>query len=216
MGRVGAERLGDAIKSVDWDSVICSDLPRTRTTFSIIHSRRTQPLDDVTVHYNPVVREVNFGIREGQPSDMTVKEAKKVVADKLGVGEDTVIDTGESEDDVKNRQLKFLGELGCLQDLHTENEKVPPKVLCVTHGGFIRRFLSNFANYTANKIPNCSITTIEVTYCSNCDYPPDCRILDVCEVSHLGPLVIGEEVNSESLVNEYPWPPLQSSTILSA
>ena len=190
--------------------------------------------------FNAVVREVNFGIREGLPKGITVEEARCLWSKKHGVAVETVSDPAESEAEVLMRQRAFLGVLrsaavsarpgsGSLpqqqeQEQQEERQHLQPvKVLCVSHGGFIRRFLSNFTDAVpVDSIPNCSITTLRIAYRKeeeSSDWAPICRAMDVCVTDHLQPPALfslghelGDEVessssnDSSSLVEEYTWP----------
>jgi broad specificity phosphatase PhoE len=203
MGILGAEQLGAALRGTSWDFVVCSDLLRTRRTWSIIQAQRTQPLIDIEESFNPAVREVNFGVREGLPKDTSVDEAKRIWSQKRGVALEAVTDPAESEAAVLARQQAFLAELrhllsprharSALPDSNPADPDVrppPAKVLCVSHGGFIRRFLANFTDVQVESIPNCSITTIDMVFSGevgNSDGSPSCRAMDVCQSGHLRP-----------------------------
>jgi broad specificity phosphatase PhoE len=213
-----------ALRSVPWNFVISSDLLRTRRTLDIIQEMRPQPLeDDIQVIFNPVLREVNFGVREGLQKDISVEEAKRIRSEEKGVSLESVTDSCESEAEVMTRQRAFLDELRALiqaPQAHLGTNIAPMKVLCVTHGGFIRRFLANFTN-NLNKIDsvaNCSITIVHVSYSQDSDGSPICTALDVCETSHLrditgasatatADIVGGGAATSTSIaVEEYLWP----------
>jgi broad specificity phosphatase PhoE len=46
-----------------------------------------------------------------------------------------------------------------------------PRVLCVTHGGFIRRFLKNFCDVSSvEKVGNCSISVVTIDWTSRDDF----------------------------------------------
>lgn len=198
-GITGAQRLGGALRSVSWEYVLCSDLPRTLKTLALVQEQRLQQLVNVQEMITPIIREVNFGIREGLQKDVSVEEARRQLSAKSGVAEDSIIDHGESEDQVRERQKDFLIQLRdvCASLPATEG---PIKVLCMTHGGFIRRFLNNFSEVVVDAVPNCSITTIHLTYSADMNSLPKCRPVHVCEGKHLSNSVTKE---TEAEVEEF-------------
>lgn len=215
-GILGAEQLGSALRNTPWDCIMCSDLPRTRSTLAIIQAHRTLTLHpSVEEQFTAVVREVKFGIREGLPKEVSVEEAKRIWSEKHGGTVESVIDPAESEAEVLIRQRVFLQALRTAaaaslphHQQQQQQQLQPIRVLCVSHGGFIRRFLSNFTDdVKVDSIPNCSITTLHIVYGAgadagtttgtgtgrDCDDFPDsldvaptmCRAMDVCIVDHL-------------------------------
>lgn len=193
----GAQRLGDAFRTIKWDFIVCSDLPRTQKTLALIEKQRVQPLIDIQVMVTSIVREVHFGIREGLHKDLTVEDAKRILCEQTGKSEDSIVDSAESEEQVFARQIEFINQLRSrLSDLVNITEE-PVKVLCVSHGGFIRRFLSNFSKEKVEAIPNCSITNLHLTYAQDDSFPA-CRVMHVCESTHL--------TGDDQTVEEYIWP----------
>jgi hypothetical protein len=120
---------------------------------------------------------MNFGVKEKLPRFLSVEEATEIVASQKGILFSEVINDAETYDDVKKRQQIFLTEvlyqeLLSLQNLEGDSngmtssdfsltemsstinsdiqltaQRECPKILCVTHGGFIRLFLSQFYYY---------------------------------------------------------------------
>jgi broad specificity phosphatase PhoE len=130
-----------------------------------------------------LLREMSFGVRERLPREITVEEAIKIVAARDGIPIEDVIDTAETVEVLKQRQVKFLSEI-----LHPElvqhnlgikadNEPLD-KILCVSHGGFIRRFLDNFCDKKYNSVGNCSITRVII------EWPSESAHDFICNAEH--------------------------------
>ena len=176
------EQVGDALRSVRWTKVFSSDLPRTLRTSQILLSKsETYDAEGTEMLVADVLlREMNFGVKEMLPRDTEFEAAVQIVALREGIRCEDVIDSAETNSEVKNRQHKFLSEtifpelvaqgfpeksfdastpaiLPSKEDqLVQSQEKENPKVLCVSHGGFIRRFLTNFC---------------DLEYTTSADYP---------------------------------------------
>lgn len=111
------------------------------------------------------LREVNFGIRENLPVDMTSEEARQVTALQKGVPPESIEDCAESEVDISRRQMELLRTIGeHVQRLPTEVPDSPPKVLCVSHGRFIRSLIADQCKVEVPKLKNGSISIIEVAW----------------------------------------------------
>lgn len=195
-GILDTDRLGGALRNTPWDFVVCSDLPRCRKTLDLLQEKRQKPLD-LDVHFTSSVREVNFGIREGLPKGTSVEEARVLISQQTGQAAESVEDSAKSEMAVLERQKVFLAELHATLAVSASSlscsvplsQSSPVKVLCVSHGGFIKRFLANFANVIVDAVPNCSITTVHIEFLGEKSRgTPLCRVLDVCEQPHLHPL----------------------------
>ena len=70
---------------------------------------------------------------------------------------------------VKRRQIGFMSELytDMMKSNSTETDTTDIEVLAVSHGGFIRSFLTNFCKDQMENIPrigNCSYTLLELDY----------------------------------------------------
>ena len=120
------------------------------------------------------MRELNFGVREALPRSYTKDQAIIEVAKRMNIDVSDVVDTAESLEGVYIRQVAFLTSLGhqlnnidhskisSSSSCSTSSDKIESsigidrmnniipidgsmtKVLCVAHGGYIKRFLRNF------------------------------------------------------------------------
>lgn len=122
-----------------------------------------------------LLREINFGIRENLPSHVTSDEAKDIVAAKLGVHRDSVVDHAESSEQIISRQTEFFKSLGSRLSAIPSDECKIFKVLCVSHGGFIRHILNHHCNLGLHSIGNCSINIIELIW----DDPADTTAVSI-------------------------------------
>lgn len=168
------EQVGEALRSVRWNKVFSSDLPRTLRTSEILLSKSETYDAGGTERLvaDVLLREMNFGVKEMLPRDTDFEAAIQIVALREGIRCEDVVDSAETNAEVKNRQHKFLSETifselvaqgfpGNSFDAKEEqlvqpSQKENPKVLCVSHGGFIRRFLTNFC---------------DLEYTTSADYP---------------------------------------------
>lgn len=88
----------------------------------------------------------------------------------MGVSEDTITDTAEAPRDLAERQLRLLRSIrkdiqGKETLLSSERgiDKAPFKVLCVTHGGFIKSLLREHCKFSPpSKIDNCSVSIVSM------------------------------------------------------
>ena len=194
-GLLGAELLGEYLKEINWDLCYSSDLFRAINTANILLSKASDPSKNKNLEQTPLIREKNFGVKENLPKDISVLEATKIVAQKLGIDVSEVIDTTESPDHIFLRQKKFLSILSEslrfeVESGLNENKLTEHNILCVTHGHFIQRFFSNLQNDNYNlgelksqqigKIPkfdNCSISLLHLKwrdlnhFISSCNSP---------------------------------------------
>ena len=172
------EQVGEALRSVRWNKVFSSDLLRTVRTSQILLSK-SETYDSGGIERlreDILLREMNFGVKEMLPRDTEFEAAIQIVAMREGIRCEDVVDSAETNSEVKIRQHKFISETifselvsqgfpGNSIDVSapptstsTNNQPVVlrpqenPKILCVSHGGFIRRFLTNFCDveYTAS------------------------------------------------------------------
>jgi broad specificity phosphatase PhoE len=156
------------LKGKKWTKVYSSDLGRALSTCEIIVSKSS---DYHGIVQSCLLRECNFGVREGLPRPTTVADARKIKAKMLNVEEHEILDTTESYDLIKARQIAFLKLLfRDLKEIIQENShcKDPAKSICcavVSHGGFIRLFLKNFCqSLTVQKIGNCATSVLSVSW----------------------------------------------------
>ena len=127
-GRVQAEIVADAVRSLPIRTFVTSDLARAQETAAIIG----KSLSVAWVH-DEELRERNFGTAQGS-------SLRELPAEWSGIRDGRVVDAearppgGESLEELSRRVETFFNRLG--QVAHRGD------VLAVTHGGFIRVALS--------------------------------------------------------------------------
>ena len=157
-GVLGALLAGEALKDVAFDAVYCSDLGRACRTCELIVSKSRHVSPSHIVHQR-TLREINFGIREGLHIDTTREQAKTIIAQNLGISAEEVDDHAESDEELFRRHLQLL------ETIREGASKAQQRVLCVTHGGFIRSFIRHLLPGIADqKIENCSFTVIRAKW----------------------------------------------------
>eukprot|EP01038_Epipyxis_sp_PR26KG_P011196 gene11196-15016_t len=166
-----AEVAGDSLRDVQFHHIISSDLPRAFHTSRIISHRFYKTISEDEIVQTKLLRELNFGVREGLPRGTTVCDAKAIVASNLNLPVDEIVDNAEKPEEVFERQRQFLNYLHsvCHQDLSNIKDF---NILAVSHGGYIRSFIRNFTqNEKVIKIDNCSVTIMEIKWndIGNCD-----------------------------------------------
>jgi broad specificity phosphatase PhoE len=161
------------LKEKKWTKVYSSDLGRALSTCEIIVSKSSE---DHHIVQSRLLRECNFGVREGLPRPTTAAEARKIKAKMLNIEENEVVDTTESNHSIKARQQAFLKFL-----FHDLKETVQGRSHCedpvqgitcavVSHGGFIRLLLKNFCQLvTVQKIGNCATTILSISWLDDSD-----------------------------------------------
>lgn len=165
LGVQQAKQAGVGLKDISWDFVYCSDLSRAVHSLDLLLSENLNRSESMTVVQTELIRELNFGVRESMPGGLSLKEAKVIFAKKNGIAVTDVIDTSESDADVSIRQIKFLQTVKeeFLSRSISKDINRPWRVLCMTHGGFIRRFLRFQCRYPApDSIKNCSVSVLSM------------------------------------------------------
>jgi broad specificity phosphatase PhoE len=119
--------------------------------------------NDKTIVQSTLLRELSFGLREGLSRHLSVAEVRTLRAKELKVKEKYLVDTAETQESAKSRQHLFLKQL--FDDLkhHASNDS-PVPVACVSHGGFIKVFLRSYCNHASDKIKNCAVSIITITW----------------------------------------------------
>jgi probable phosphoglycerate mutase len=125
LGREQARALGRRMRSIPFDTLICSDLGRAQETAALIAAETGH-----TVHSEPRIRERNFGVLEG----LTVSEIKARYNDifqRLYHRNDTsfVIPEGESLSQHHARCSAFFAELVA--------DRAGRRIALVVHGGVL-------------------------------------------------------------------------------
>ena len=144
-GRNQVAALGRRMKSINFDTLISSDLGRTRETASIIA--------DFTGHgveFDSRLRERNYGVFEG----LTVPEIREThpgVYDQFNTDDpDYILPGGESHRQHYERNVAFFEEL--------LTGKMGSKVAAVAHGGVLDSIFRYVAGLPLDQ-PRCYITT---------------------------------------------------------
>lgn len=152
--------------------VFSSDLFRAHNTARIVLSQ-TDPAvsyDIERINQSKLLREINFGVREGLSRALNKQQAREEVARRLNINVADVVDTSECNKTVNKRQAEFLSHLQqhCAElCLGTDSDDASnAKVLCVSHGGFIKEFLKTYCPtvVTPAKIGNCSVSIINIEW----------------------------------------------------
>jgi broad specificity phosphatase PhoE len=123
-GRVQAETVADAVRSLPIRTLVTSDLARAQETAAIIGKRLRVPW----IH-DDQLRERNFGVAQGSPlGDLPTEWSG--IRDGLVVDAEARPPGGESLEELSRRVGTFFSRLAQVE--HRGD------VLAVTHGGFIR------------------------------------------------------------------------------
>ena len=157
-GVLGALVAGEALKDVPFDAVYSSDLGRAVRTCELIVSK-SRHVSSSRISLNRSLREINFGIREGLHIDTTRDQAKAIIAESQGISPEEVDDHAETDEELFRRHLHVL------ETIRDSATRPQLRVLCVTHGGFIRSFIRHLLPGIADqKIENCSFTVVRVKW----------------------------------------------------
>lgn len=165
-GEEHSRALGDHLKHKVWTKVYSSDLKRALSSSHNILSKSLTGNYIEQLVETDLLREVHFGVRENLPRGTSVLQALEIKAAQANIPVDDVIDTSETPAQVLARQralIDFLYEdmadgscASAGEDDHT--------AICISHGGFIRKFLSNYCDCHVEKIGNCSVSVVTITW----------------------------------------------------
>ncbi len=184
LGHSQAVAVGIKLNNFSWKRVYSSDLLRAIHTSTIMLSHSTvtsAPVLEQILH-SEWLREINFGVREGLPRSLNAREAKIEYAKRNNLNAEDVVDSAETLEDVRKRQLNFI--LNLLEDHLKDTQmlsncnsssaisispvdslaEIRHTILCMSHGGYIKQFLKNFCGVTAEKIGNCAVSEITVEW----------------------------------------------------
>lgn len=130
-----AQKIAQIFKDIKFDIVFSSDLSRAQRTAEIITEDR-----GLTVNTSKLLRERSYGQYDGRPSSIFVGENREILDSlktlprlerrKIKFAPDI-----ESDEEINNRMLTFLKELG--------REHSDKTILITTHGGIMRAFLNH-------------------------------------------------------------------------
>ena len=196
-GQREAVQVGAALADVPFHRYFASDLRRVMHTSEILlssHKHYNAVIEPLRP--NPLLRELNFGVREQLHRNLPYEEALRRYAERMNIPVDEVLDQAESLEDILQRQQTFLVDV-----LHPEVKAVAAvpatKVLCVCHGGFIKRFLKKWCGVEARDgISNCSVNKVLIEWQSDADgHSFKCRIdpADINDVRHIQEDVVADD-----------------------
>ena len=161
LGKSQAVVTGRALLGRSWWKVVSSDLPRTRETTDLLLGSSES---SHTVQYSELVREARLGAREGQPLNMTEKQAIAAYTKEHGLS-CHLPTKAETKGQVAARGVVFLKALiGEAEGEQWPAASAGPRdCLLVSHGGFIRTLLRDVIGVLeVDTIRNLSISTVEV------------------------------------------------------
>lgn len=157
--------VGLSLSSVFYKLAYSSDLNRAITTANIILSKLEIKPD---LKMSSLIRELNFGIREKLPRGTSTAEAKQIISRRDSIPIIDIIDNAENGESVFARQQIFIEtvfndyEIYLSPEVVGKNDEIP-KILVLSHGGFIKRFLSSFCGLRSiDKIKNCSVSKVVI------------------------------------------------------
>ncbi len=145
-GLIQAKHLGENLASIPFDHAISSTSTRAIDTLDCIIE------DRLTVEHYPDLRELNFGLMEGEPSNQVMPNGQVWEEGYEFYG-------GETVEKAVNRFTR------CLKNYIESNH--PENLLLVSHGSIIYYFLRSIdeefrknVGYPGDIIPNCSVTRV--------------------------------------------------------
>ena len=104
--------------------------------------------------------------REALPRSVTIEEARLIYAERNGINEKDVIDNAESLADLTARQrafIEFVSSHVAPKESISIDDQDNNQILVVTHGAFIRNFLTSFCGLESIRgIANCGVTKVHV------------------------------------------------------
>lgn len=160
-GRETASALGALIGQKSFHVVMSSDLGRAYSTLQLASENFALPIS-TDIRQTDLLREVSYGLCEGLSLDLSFEEIRELRAKERNVEVHEVVDDRESLGSVLERQDRLLDIIA--SELHELKGVDELNVLCVSHGGFIKRFLEQKCGVRlAKKIQNCSTSIIRVS-----------------------------------------------------
>jgi len=173
-GRRQVEALGRRMKDMQFDTLISSDLGRTRQTASIIAG-----FTGHAIEYDRRLRERNYGVLE-RLTVPEIKEQHGAVYDRFNTDDpDYIIPGGESHRQHYRRNVAFFEEF--------QTGRFGAIVAVVAHGGVLDSIFRYVADIPLSR-PRCYITTnASLTIVSHGDFYGTTRwvIETWCDAGHL-------------------------------
>ena len=161
LGKEQAVSVGKKLSSTSFGRVYTSDLTRARDTCGIVVGQSKVQL--TPTRQTHLLREARFGVREALPTKNTKAECTAIIAKKLGINEEEVIDSAESEKELHQRQQIFFHQVfDELEELELADQPASPTdILVVTHSHFVKAMITLATTLPEPlKIHNCSLTRI--------------------------------------------------------
>lgn len=144
-GRKQVTALGRRMESIDFDTLISSDLGRTRETASIIAGFTRHAIE-----YDSRLRERNYGVLEGLTVP-EIREQHSAVYDQFNTDDpDYILPGGESHRQHYQRNVAFFEEF--------LTGRFGTRVAAVAHGGVLDSVFRYVADIGLDR-PRCYITT---------------------------------------------------------
>ncbi|MCL6444210.1 MAG: histidine phosphatase family protein [Alicyclobacillus sp.] len=134
-GRKQANLLGQSLQGIPFHVIFSSDLQRAKTTASTLQQYVPAP-----IRWEPALRERRYGAAEGMPRAESLKLYPKGAPD------------AESDAELSDRVQRFLHAV--------EREYPHHRVLCVSHGGWIRQALRVIGSSPPATLHNTSLTCL--------------------------------------------------------
>ena len=165
-GEREASQVGSALADVSFTKLYASDLRRVQHTTEIMMSASKAHTMEACIP-SALLRELSFGVREMLPRETPYDEAVRLYALRERIPVEQVVDPAETLEQIIERQRKFLTEIlhPALKSMPASTDNEVPRVLCVCHGGFIKRFLKHYCKVEGIEgISNCSISKVQVEW----------------------------------------------------
>jgi len=145
-GKNQAKKLGDKLKSIDFDKVFSSDLLRAKQTAEIITLDKK-----IVVATIKALRERNFGSYTGKPVTLYLSDLKKMIEKRSQLSNDLQMNFRihkdiETDSEIVSRLILFLRETAVAYQ--------GKKILIVAHGGLMSALLIHLGYYTYTEIKN--------------------------------------------------------------
>jgi len=181
-GEKQAKAAGKALQDTLFHQAYSSDFKRANKTCRLIlEANQKSNIAVENIKQERLLREKNFGISEGKShKDFTEEDWKKTH------------ESGESEEDVKNRAREFLKVLVKESDTHDQDI---PSILIASHAGFIFRLFSiMFDEMKCCKTPpkldvkrnkNTSFSKLKMEICTKNHVISEIECLDMYNSNHL-------------------------------
>ena len=166
LGKEQAASVGKKLSSTSFGRVYTSDLTRARDTCGIVVGQSKVGL--TPTRQTHLLREARFGVREAFPTTNSKLDCTAIIAKKLGIKEEEVVDCAESEMELHQRQQIFFHQVfDELEELELADQPASlTDVLVVTHSHFVKAMISLATTLPQPpKIHNCSLTKICVRRC---------------------------------------------------